>query len=49
MVEADNVSMKYNRCTQYALEDVSFSISRGEFVFIVGSRLMKKGHQKRRT
>ncbi|MFO8191849.1 MAG: cell division ATP-binding protein FtsE [Bacillota bacterium] len=37
MVEADNVSMKYNRCKQYALEDVSFSISRGEFVFIVGS------------
>ncbi|MDY6825931.1 MAG: cell division ATP-binding protein FtsE [Bacillota bacterium] len=37
MVEAENVSMKYNRCAQYALEDVTFSIGRGEFVFIVGS------------
>jgi len=37
MVEAKNVSMKYSRSGDYALEDLSFTIGRGEFVFIVGS------------
>ncbi len=37
MVEAKNLSMKYGRGGQYALDDVSFFIDRGEFVFFVGS------------
>ncbi len=37
MVEAKNVCMKYDKGGQYALENLSFYIDRGEFVFFVGS------------
>ncbi|MDW7739171.1 MAG: cell division ATP-binding protein FtsE [Bacillota bacterium] len=37
MVEAKNVCMKYTKKGQYALDNVSFLIERGEFVFFVGS------------
>ncbi len=37
MVEAKNMSMKYTKGGDEALEDVTFSIDRGEFVFFVGS------------
>ena len=37
MVEAKNMCMRYQKCGQYALDDVTFNIDRGEFVFIVGS------------
>ncbi len=37
MVEAKNLFMRYEKGRQYALEDVSFFIERGEFVFFVGS------------
>ncbi len=37
MVEAKYLSMKYEKGGHYALENISFHIDRGEFVFIVGS------------
>ncbi len=37
MVEAKNMCMKYEKGSRYALEDVSFTIDRGEFAFFVGS------------
>lgn len=37
MVEAKNMFMKYEKGGRFALEDVSFNIERGEFVFFVGS------------
>lgn len=37
MVEAKNLCMRYDRGGHYALDDLSFSIGRGEFVFFVGS------------
>jgi cell division transport system ATP-binding protein len=37
MVEAKNMFMKYEKGGRYALEEVSFNIERGEFVFFVGS------------
>ncbi len=37
MVEAKNLFMRYEKGWQYALEDISFFIERGEFVFFVGS------------
>ncbi len=37
MVEAKNLCMKYSKCGDNALEDISFNIDRGEFVFFVGS------------
>ncbi len=37
MVEAKNLSMKYEKGGQYALENLNFYINRGEFVFFVGS------------
>ncbi|MBW6463747.1 MAG: cell division ATP-binding protein FtsE [Dethiobacteria bacterium] len=37
MVEAKNMCMRYNKCGDNALEDISFFIDRGEFVFFVGS------------
>jgi len=37
MVETKNLFMRYEKGGQYALEDVSFFIERGEFVFFVGS------------
>jgi cell division transport system ATP-binding protein len=37
MVEAKNMSMNYTKGGDEALEDVTFSIDRGEFVFFVGS------------
>ncbi len=37
MVEAKNLSMKYEKGGQYALENLNFNINRGEFVFFVGS------------
>jgi len=37
MIEAKNVSMKYSKKGQFALNQLSFYIDRGEFVFFVGS------------
>ncbi len=37
MVDAKNLSMKYDKGKSLALENVSFSIDRGEFAFFVGS------------
>ncbi len=37
MVDAKNMYMRYTRGEQFALENVSFTIDRGEFVFFVGS------------
>ncbi len=37
MVEAQNLSMKYEKDKSLALENLTFSIDRGEFVFFVGS------------
>ena len=37
MVEAQNLSMKYDKGKSLALENLTFSIDRGEFVFFVGS------------
>ena len=37
MVEAKNLSMRYEKGGRYALEDLNFHIDRGEFVFFVGS------------
>ncbi len=37
MVEAQNLSMNYKKGGQLALDDISFSLERGEFVFFVGS------------
>ncbi len=37
MVEAKYLSMKYEKGGRYALENISFHIDRGEFVFFVGS------------
>ncbi len=37
MVEAKNMCMRYSKCGDNALEDISFFIDRGEFVFFVGS------------
>ncbi len=37
MVDAQNMSMKYEKNGAYALENVSFTIERSEFVFFVGS------------
>ncbi len=37
MIEAKNLSMKYEKGGRYALESASFYIDRGEFVFFVGS------------
>jgi cell division transport system ATP-binding protein len=37
MIEAKKMSMKYEKGGRYALEDLSFFIDRGEFVFFVGS------------
>jgi cell division transport system ATP-binding protein len=37
MIEAKNVCMKYSKKGQYALNDISFYIDRGEFAFFVGS------------
>lgn len=37
MVEAKNLCMKYDKGERYALEDLSFQVDRGEFVFFVGS------------
>ena len=37
MVEAQNLSMKYGKGRQLALDNVNFFIDRGEFAFFVGS------------
>ena len=37
MIEAKNLTMRYAKCGPNALENVNFSIERGEFVFFVGS------------
>lgn len=37
MISFEHVKMKYPACKTYALNDVSFEIEEGEFVFIVGT------------
>lgn len=37
MVEAKNMCMRFSKCGDNALEEISFFIDRGEFVFFVGS------------
>ena len=37
ILDIDHVSIAYDRAQEYAVEDVSFSVHRGEYICLIGS------------